>query len=51
MLIVIGYMLQIIYIIKINAGEFMIMMFDEMNNLIISNKSINKFLNKISYYF
>ena len=48
---VINYTFQIIYIIKINIDKFIIIAFNEANNLIISNKSINKFLNKFPITF
>ena len=51
MFIIINYTLCIIYIIKINAVKFVIILFNKITDSIFSNKLFNKFLNKIYNHF
>ena len=47
MIIIINYTFSIIYVIKINIVEFIFILLDKTIDLIISDKSIDKFLNDI----
>ena len=51
MFVIINYMLNVIYIIKINTAEFVFVLFNKIIGSIISNKFIGKFLDDICQYF
>ena len=51
MFIIINYIFNIIYIIRINIAKFIFILFDKTINSMISDKSINKFLDNICQHF